>query len=707
MNWALVPFIVLTIQSRPDYWPFTEDYVHQVTPGHRQQKTTSYSSSGGDRSPVAALEERVRELQAVLVLLGKDLRDLEQTGCSCQDQASQPPSQGQAKSCSWCRTKSKLGTIRREISTRAKKAFGIPRKQDRTPAPGLATATPDLPPLHDTTSSPEPPAPTHKPWPMEELPASSGMFEPPAPAHNLWFMGELPAPSGMSELDNAGAWHPSRSELAVEFGPNLQKQMGNTTFAPYGTPVPRASGSLYTPGSSFSDGFTGGPLQVTPSRPFQGSMVSTSLSSFQGSHSWVTPQSSRSNTSNSLPLINTDFRTVTSHNKIFESPTTLEPSLGTNSQQDVPPWSRKNADLWESTSTLADDIANGVNTLFGDIQCKGPTNRMYTADPANSFDHSSTRGNGIRVDTEPHGPPPFSSFGTPQYTRNASWDNQISELPCPSTLAFPTAPIDARVHQPWNSKGVTPEVHGIRQPQTRPRNPLRSGTRSNFEHLGDGVGAMARFMSSPLNYRAAFAQQPLMQRNAAGLAPHHFHTYPPIGPSLHSQPYAFGEPPQYPFGIPITPRRPQVQHTGMPQPLHPLPAAAATAAAAASPQLPDQRDLAGSNRQSSFVGLGCKRCGRTFTGKDPRKALKRHKDTNSHRRKAGQAVGSRILCPAPSADGVNLCGRKFLSSRRDNLVQHMRLVHGGLKLEDCGTARYELEDEFEVGDDDDLEMSDA
>lgn len=704
MHWALVPFIVLTIQSRPDYWPFTEDHVHQVTPGHRQHKTASYSSIGGDRSPVAALEGRVRELQAVLVLLGKDLRDLEQTGCSCQDQAFQPASQGQAKSCSWCRTKSKLGIIRREISTRAKKAFGIPRKQDRTPAPGLATATPDLPPPHNTTSSPEPPAPTHNPWPIEELPASSGMFEPPAPADNLWFMEEMPAPRGMSELDNAGAWPPGRSELAVGFGSRLQKQMGNATFTPYGTPVTRASGSIYTPGSSFSDGFTGGPLRATPSRPFnQGSMVSTSSSSFQGSHSWVTPQSSRSNTSNSLPLINTDFRTVTSHNKIFESPTTLEPSLGTNSQHDVPPWSRKNADLWGSTSTLADDIGNGVNNPFGDIQWKGPTDHMYTADASTSFDYSSTRGNGIRVDIEPHGPPPFASFGTPQYTRHSSWDDQISELPCPSTLAFAAAPIEAGVHRPGQSTGATAEAHGIRQPRLTPRKPLRSATRSNFEHLGDGVGAMARFMCSPLNYSAAFARQPLTQRNDAALTPHHFHTYPPIGPSLHSQPYAFGEPPQYPFRIPITPHRPQVQHTGMPQPLHPLPAAAA----AASPQLPDQRDPAGSNRQSSLVGLGCKRCRRTFTGKDPRKALKRHKETNAHRRRAGQAVGSRILCPAPSADGVNLCGRKFLSSRRDNLVQHMRLVHGGLKLEDCGPVRYELEDEFEVDDEDDVDMSDG
>lgn len=678
MHWEWVAFTVLTIQSSFDYWPLTEDHVHQVTPGHRQQKSAACSSNGGDRSPVAALEERVRELQAVLVLLGKDLRDLEQTGCSCLDQASQPPSQGQAKSCSWCRTKSKLGIIRREISTRAKKAFGIPRKEDKTPASGLATTTPDLTPPHSTTSSPEPPAPAHNPRPIEELPVPSVMFE----------------------LDNAGAW--PRSGHAVGSGPQLREQTGHPGFAPHGTPAARASGSLYTPGSSFSDGFSGGPLRATPGRPsYQGSMVSTSSSSFQGSHSWVTPQSSRSDTSKSLPLINTDVRTVTSHNTIFESPTTLEPSLGMCTQQDVPPWCRKNADLWGSTSTLADDTGNGANTLFGDVQWKEPTERMYTVASGNSFDYSSTKDNGIRVDTEPHGPPPFTSFGTPQYTRYSSWDDQILEMPCPSTLTFPTAPVEAGVHQPWQSKGVTTEAHGIQQPMIAPRKPLRSATRTDFEHLGDGVGAMARLMSSPLNYRVAFAQQPLPQRNAPPLTPPHFHTYPPIGPSVHFQPYTFGKASQYPFRIPITPRRPQVQPPGMPQAPHHLPAAAA------SRQPPDQRNLARGNRQTSLVGLGCKRCGKTFTGKDPRKALKRHKETNAHRRRAGQAIGPKILCPAPNADGVGLCGRKFLSLRRDNLVQHMRLVHGGLKLEDCGPVRYELEDEDEMDDEDDVEMSDA
>ncbi|KAK0754474.1 hypothetical protein B0T18DRAFT_37587 [Schizothecium vesticola] len=658
---------VLGSSNSPDSWPLTEDHLHQVTPGHQQQKPAGCSYGGGDRSPVAALEERVRELQAVLVLLGKDLRDLEQTGCSCQDQASQLPSQGQSKSCSWCRTKSKLGIIRREISTRAKKAFGIPRKQDRAPVPDLAT-TLDIPASHNGI---EPQPAVHKPCPTEELPGT-----------------------GLFEIENTEVWR--RWELDGS-GSHPQMNVNRPTFAPHGSPGTTATGSLYTPGSSFSDGLRG-PIRATPGRPSnQGSMVSTSSSSVQGSHSLVTPQSSRSNTSNSLPLSYTDPRTVISHNDLCESPTTLEPGMGMNDQQDVPPWGHKNAGLWASTSTLADDTGNGVNNIFSDHQWKGPTDRLYTADAGNIFDYPSIRGNEGQVDTELHGPPSITSFGTPQNTRNGSWDTHILELPCPSTLVFPPATTEAGVHSSWERKQVTPEVHGIRQQQIPPRKPLRSGTRADFEHLADGMSVKARFMSNPLNYLTTFSQ-PLMERNVAP-TPSHFHTYPPIDPSVHFEPYEFGEAPGYPYKISRTPRPPRMQHTAMPQPLYHLLAAAATASA--SPRLPEQRGLAGNNRQSSLVGVGCKRCRITFTGKDPRKALKRHKESNKHRQRAGQAVAPRVLCPAPNADGVSLCGKKFSTSRRDNLGQHMRKDHGGLKLEDCGPVRYELEDEDEV------KMSDA
>jgi len=655
---------MLTVQSSPDSWPLTEDHLHQVTPGHWQQKPAGCSYGGGDRSPVAALEERVRELQAVLVLLGKDLRDLEQTGCSCQDQASQLPSQGQSKSCSWCRTKSKLGIIRREISTRAKKAFGIPLKQDRAPVPDLA-ATLDTPASHNGV---EPQPAVYKPFPAEELPGT-GLFEIDNTECRRW------------ELDGSGS--------------HLRMNMDRPTFAPHGSPSTKVTGSLYTPGSSFSDRLRG-PIRATPSRPSnRGSMVSTSSSSFQGSHSLVTPQSSRSNTSNSVPLIYTDFPTVISHNDLYESPTTLEPGMGMNDQQDVPPWDRKSAGLWASTSTLADDTGNGVNNIFSDHQWKGPTDRLYTADAGNIFDYPSSRGNEGQVDTELHGPPSITSFGTPQNTRNGSLDSHIFEMPCPSTLVFPPATIEAGVHSSWERKPHTSEVHGIRQQQIPPRKPLRSGTRPDFEHLGDGTSVKARLMSRPLNYLATISR-PLMERNVAP-TPSHFHTYPPIGPSVHFEPYEFGEAPEYPYKISRTPRPSRMQHTAMPQLLHPLPAVAATA----SPQVPDQRDLADSTHQPSFVGVRCKRCRKTFTGKDPRKALKRHKESNGHRRRAGKAVAAKILCPALNADGISLCGKRYSSKRRDNLVQHMRNEHGGLKLEDCGPLRYELEDE------DDVEMSDA
>lgn len=690
--------------NSPDYWPITEEHLHQVTSGHRQQKTRGCSSSGGDRSPVVALEERVRELQALLVLLGKDLRDLDQSGCSCQDQAVQPPSQGQAKSCSWCRTKSKLGIIRREISTRAKKALGIHRKPDRDPAPALDTAALDLPPPNNTTGSPEQPAPAHNPWSIEELPAPSGMFEPPAPVHNPCFMEELSAPSGMSELDDSGAWPPGCFELAVGFESHLQNQMGSPAFASYGTPATRASGSLYTSGSSFSDGFTGGPLRATPGRRFtQGSMVSTSSSSFHGSHSLVTPLSSRSNTntSNSVPFINTDFRTVVSHDDLYESPTALLPGLGTDAQQEVPHWERNNASHWGSTSTLADDTGNGVNNPFRDSQWKRSTDGMYTAHPGNRFDYPSTRGNENedRIDTEPHGPPPFTSFGTSQYTGYGSWDKQISELPCPSTPAFPTAPIKARVHPPWESKEVTstPQAHGIRQRKAARRKPLRSGTRSNLGHLGGGVGGVSWRMSSPRIHHAASAQQPLAQRNAAYVTPPHLHAYPPAVPLVNFQPNRFGGAPEYPSRIQRATGPPRMEYTAKPQPFHPFPAAAA---AAASPQLSDQRDPEGGNRQSSLVSARCEPCGKDFKGENPRKLLKRHEKTSAkHRRQVGEAASPRVLC--------EVCGSDFSALRLDNLMQHVRRVHGGLKLEDCGPVQYELEDEDEMQDEDDVEMSDA
>jgi len=166
------------------------------------------------------------------------------------------------------------------------------------------------------------------------------------------------------------------------------------------------------------------------------------------------------------------------------------------------------------------------------------------------------------------------------------------------------------------------------------------------------------------------------------LFPHHFHTYPPIGPSPGLEFYEFGIGPEDPTPrtIPRTPR-PAFQ---IPHPAPPL---------VTNPQPPQQRNPP-HERQSSLVGVGCKPCSFFPKGRDQRKKMERHKRTDRHRRRTKQDVVRRMLCPAPNPDGVSLCGRKF--GRRDNLGQHLRRDHGGLELAECGPVRYELEDADEV-----------
>jgi len=305
--------------------------------------------------------------------------------------------------------------------------------------------------------------------------------------------------------------------------------------------------------------------------------------------------------------------------------------------------------LWASTSTLADEGASGVSNFLDDLQWTASAQAHQPHNPLASVHSFHTTVKGIEFEASFRPTQTFNPFQLALDSSPDLWGGHVLYLPPrpSSTFAFEASSlIDDDTVTQWDSKTHHPAV-----PDPQPR----ITRQSNHLVMASVHGHPSQHMVTAQHPKAekqmddsALLEPCELEGGSYGQLAGFNHIQPPVATSLcrDEQP------------IPAA------------DVLHPL----------------RHKNPQGDNDGQS--SLACGPCNYSAIGPGQHKKMQRHKRSNKHRKRAGEEVVRRMLCPALSADGASICRRRF--GRRDNLGQHLRKDHGGLGLAGFGPIRYEL-----------------